>query len=270
MFTTNFFSEVPYHLIHHFNASSLCYAPLVLSSLTCQPFTFTQRTCWCCISAVRIHLRSQKSIYSKQLQLLENSEFCRYAFSSTNRLQKEHDRAQVLKIALYYSMVAVDFDLEDDVAEDPQMTSQSPVLPKSCKYILAMISHSSLVNVLSASTPGIEKGTQLTESDVRLCESLMTRVIDHFTPILFTPATTPHMGCTDVFADTWMTCVISPAIESGGVYRPIETLERMRSLDWVKHGLCSACVEEKDKEWREEQENVWNMIERWLGMEIIT
>ena len=167
-------------------------------------------------------------------------------------------------------MVAVDFGCGDDVVEDPQMTSQSTVLPESCKYILAMISHSSLVNVLSASTPGIEKGSQLAEFDVRLCENLMTRVIDHFTPILFTPATTPHMGCTDVFADTWMTCVISPAIESGGVYRPIETLERMRSLDWVKHGLCSACVEEKDKEWREEQENVWNMIERWLGMEIIT
>jgi len=167
-------------------------------------------------------------------------------------------------------MVAVDFDCGDDVVEYPQMTSQSTVLPESCKYILAMISDSSLVNVLSASTPGIEKGSQLAEFDVRLCESLMTRVIDHFTPILFIPATTPHMGCTDVFADTWMTCVISPAIESGGVYRPIETLERMRSLDWVKHGLCSACVEEKDKEWREEQENVWNMIERWLGMEIIT
>jgi len=167
-------------------------------------------------------------------------------------------------------MVAVDFGCGDDVVEDPQMTSQSTVLPESCKYILAMISHSSLVNVLSASTPGIEKGSQLAEFDVRLCENLMMRVIDHFTPILFTPATTPHMGCTDVFADTWMTCVISPAIESGGVYRPIETLERMRSLDWVKHGLCSACVEEKDKEWREEQENVWNMIERWLEMEIIT
>jgi len=166
-------------------------------------------------------------------------------------------------------MVAVDFDLGDDVAEDPRMTSQSAVLSESRKYIFTTIFHSLLVNVLSASTSGIEKGSQLTECDVRLCKSLMTRVIDHFTPILFTPATTPHMGCTDVFADTWMTCVISPAIETGGVYRPIETLERIRDLDWVKHGLCSACVEEKDKEWREEQENVWNMIERWLEMEII-
>lgn len=63
----------------------------------------------------------------------------------------------MLKIALYYSMVAVDSDLRDDVVEDPQMTSQSAFLSESCKYILTMISHSSLVNVLSASTSGMEK-----------------------------------------------------------------------------------------------------------------
>ena len=69
----------------------------------------------------------------------------------------------------------------------------------------------------------------------------MTRVIDHFTLMFFTPTDTPHMGCTDVFADTWMTCVILPAIESGEVSRPIETLERIRGSNWVKHGLFFCC-----------------------------
>jgi hypothetical protein len=95
----------------------------------------------------------------------------------------------------------------------------------------------------------------------------MTRVIDLFTPVLFTPATASHMACTDVFADTWMSLVISPAIENDGVYKPIETLERIREIDWGKHGLCSACVEEKREEWAGEQEAVWNMIERWLKEE---
>lgn len=155
----------------------------------------------------------------------------------------------VLKTVLYYSMVTVDFDPE---VGDLQMTSQSAVLSEP------------------SSPFSTEKEPQLADSDVSLCRSLMTRVIDHFTPILFTPATTPHMACTDVFADTWMTSVISPAIETGGVYRPIETLERIRGLDWIKRGLCSTCVEEKHKEWREEQENVWAMIERWLEVEVIT
>ena len=53
----------------------------------------------------------------------------------------------------------------------------------------------------------------------------MTRVINHFTLILFTLAITPHMACMDVFTDTWMTFVISPTIETSGVYRPIEVLE---------------------------------------------
>jgi len=163
-------------------------------------------------------------------------------------------------------MVTVDFDPE---VGDLQMTSQSAVLSEPCKYILIIIFYS-LVNVLLASPFSTEKEPQLADSDVSLCRSLMTRVIDHFTPILFTPATTPHMACTDVFADTWMTSVISPAIETGGVYRPIETLERIRGLDWIKRGLCSTCVEEKHKEWREEQENVWAMIERWLEVEVIT
>lgn len=95
----------------------------------------------------------------------------------------------------------------------------------------------------------------------------MTRVIDHFTPILFTPATTPHMACTDVFADTWMNLVISPALEDGGVYKPIETLERLKRIEWAQRGLCAECVEEKRKEWTGEQETIWALVEKWLEEE---
>ena len=64
-----------------------------------------------------------------------------------------------------------------------------------------------------------------------MCKSLITRVIDHFTLMLFTPATTSHMGCTNVFVYTWMACVILFATKSGRVYRLIETLERIGGLD---------------------------------------
>lgn len=95
----------------------------------------------------------------------------------------------------------------------------------------------------------------------------MTELINHFTPILFTPAATPHMACTDVFADVWMPLVIQPALEDDGVYKPLETLERIRNVDWRKHGLCEDCVKEKREEWREEQENIWKLMDGWLGLQ---
>lgn len=97
----------------------------------------------------------------------------------------------------------------------------------------------------------------------------MTRVIDHFTPILFTPATTRHMACTDVFADTWMNLVISPALEDDGVYKPIETLERLKRIEWAQRGLCAECTREKREEWTEEQEAIWALVEKWLEEEFI-
>jgi len=104
----------------------------------------------------------------------------------------------------------------------------------------------------------------LSPEDAEICMTLMTRLISHFTPILFTPAATPHMACTDVFADTWMPLVIQPAIENDGVYKPLETLQRIKEIDWAKHGLCASCVEEKKNEWAEEQNNVWNLMDSWL------
>jgi hypothetical protein len=94
----------------------------------------------------------------------------------------------------------------------------------------------------------------------------MAHLIDYFTPLLFTPAATPHMACTDVFADKWMPLVIQPALEDDGVYKPLETLEQMRGVDWAKEGLCESCVREKLEEWREEQRKVWRLIDEWLRL----
>ncbi|KIO04271.1 hypothetical protein M404DRAFT_1000767 [Pisolithus tinctorius Marx 270] len=107
--------------------------------------------------------------------------------------------------------------------------------------------------------------TVLSPADVERCRRLMAGIVDHFTPILFTPPTTPHMACTDVFADKWMSLVIPSAISDGGVYKPLETLEFIKQLDWAAEGLCPACVREKREEWTEEQAVVWDKVDRWLG-----
>ena len=74
------------------------------------------------------------------------------------------------------------------------------------------------------------------------------------------------MACTDVFADTWMKLVIQPALDNDGVYKPLETLERMKSIDWDQEGLCPSCVMEKREEWSEEQRTVWKLMDSWLGL----
>jgi hypothetical protein len=106
----------------------------------------------------------------------------------------------------------------------------------------------------------------LSRDDVEICMTLMTRFIEHFTPILFTPPATPHMECTNVFADTWMQLVIQPALDNDGVYKPLETLERMKSIDWDNEGLCPSCVMEKGEEWSEEQRTVWRLMDSWLEL----
>jgi hypothetical protein len=90
--------------------------------------------------------------------------------------------------------------------------------------------------------------------------------MEHFTPILFTPAATPHMACTDVFANTWMSLVIEPALDNGGVYKPLETLQDIIDVDWGKHGLCPSCVNEKRDEWHGEQQNVWERMGGWTDV----
>ncbi|KAF7327668.1 BTB domain-containing protein [Mycena kentingensis (nom. inval.)] len=101
--------------------------------------------------------------------------------------------------------------------------------------------------------------------EAQRCMRLMTSFIEHFSPLLFTAPAAKHMDCTDVFAGTWMGLVIQPAIEDDGVYKPLETLERFKRVDWAKAGLCEACVLEKHAEWTEEQRVIWEAMDGWLA-----
>jgi hypothetical protein len=123
----------------------------------------------------------------------------------------------------------------------------------------------------NAETPSLnavstEGSGTLSPADARRCAQLMHQLIEYFTPVLFTPATTSHMACTDVFADTWMTLVIQPALECDGVYKPLEMLQMMMEVDWVKEGLCETCLHDKKVEWTAEQVTVWSKLDRWLGL----
>ncbi|KDQ61276.1 hypothetical protein JAAARDRAFT_124279 [Jaapia argillacea MUCL 33604] len=95
---------------------------------------------------------------------------------------------------------------------------------------------------------------------------LMHSIMGHFTPILFTVATAEHMECTDIFADAWMPLVIQPALESDGVYKPLETLQNIINVDWEAQGLCQSCTRLKREEWRAEQEDIWNRVDEWLEL----
>ncbi|KAK0490629.1 hypothetical protein IW261DRAFT_1617538 [Armillaria novae-zelandiae] len=107
----------------------------------------------------------------------------------------------------------------------------------------------------------------ISKENGRRCEELMADLINHFTPILFTPPATSHMDCTDVFADKWMPLVIQPALDDDGVYKPLESLERIKLIDWEKEGLCASCVEDKKVEWTEGARNSMESDRRvaWIG-----
>lgn len=102
-------------------------------------------------------------------------------------------------------------------------------------------------------------------TDAKCCADLLNKLIDHFTPVVFTPATTPHIACTDVFADTWSSLIAEPAIENDWLIRPLETLERMKNIDWQGQGLCASCTSTQRKEWTTKQYSIWNMMDGWLN-----
>lgn len=72
------------------------------------------------------------------------------------------------------------------------------------------------------------------------------------------------MSCTDVFADQWMPLVIQPALEQDGVYKPLETIQRIIDIDWEAQGLCKSCADEKREEWRADQEDIWTKMDHWI------
>jgi hypothetical protein len=150
-----------------------------------------------------------------------------------------------IKKGIYYSLVTTsEFELEDDDL-NLENSIKPDVLPGS------------------SSSPRLI----LPPTDVERCRSLMTGIVEYFTPVLFTPPATPHMACTDVFADKWMPLVITPAISDSGVYKPLEMLEQIKQIDWAAEGLCAACVREKTQEWTQEQEDIWEKMDSWLNPE---
>ena len=64
-----------------------------------------------------------------------------------------------------------------------------------------------------------------------------------------------------------MARVIAPALEDGGVYKPLETLERMKEVAWEQEGVCEGCVRDKREEWTDEQRAVWEAMGAWLAVE---
>ncbi|EAU86061.1 hypothetical protein CC1G_07140 [Coprinopsis cinerea okayama7 len=136
---------------------------------------------------------------------------------------------------------------------------------KSVLYWVVTTHHFEEGDTLEDQSSNVDlKRSRVTETDKKICEDLLGRIIEHFTPILYTPATGSHMPCTDRFADLWMPYVIQPSLENDGVYKPLETLERIKSIDWEKEGLCPECVAEKREEWTEEQKTAWEKIEQWI------
>ncbi|KAF9538580.1 hypothetical protein CPC08DRAFT_824620 [Agrocybe pediades] len=161
---------------------------------------------------------------------------------------------EVRKAIIYSLVTTTEFDV-DDILPTNEVENQAP---QSSSELNGSMAESPL-------TPFPKKIQRLSPADARICMSLMTKVIDHFTPILFTPAATRHMECTDVFARLWMPLVIQPALEDDGVYKPLETLQRIKEIDWAGHGLCTSCVVEKREEWTDEQKTVWDLMDRWLS-----
>ena len=128
--------------------------------------------------------------------------------SSPKLMQEE---LQIRKGVLYSLVTTSNFDTE---TEDTTNLSTHAALP-------AQVPNS------TPAAPILVRGHVLSASDARTCRGLMKGIMEHFTPILFTPTTTSHMACTDVFAETWMQLVIQPAIENDGVYKPLETLQKV-------------------------------------------
>ena len=63
-----------------------------------------------------------------------------------------------------------------------------------------------------------------------------------------------------------MALVLQPALDGGGMYKPLETLKAMSEVDWKGAGVCERCIEEKNNEWSGEAEIVWDKLGDWLEL----
>ena len=90
---------------------------------------------------------------------------------------------------------------------------------------------------------------------------------ESFSPTLFQPAAALHMNCTNAIAEQWMDKIITPALDTGGTYKVIETLRKMRDLKWEEYGVCDECCAAKREEWNCEIKNIWDVLEKRLSVE---
>ncbi|KAJ3827135.1 hypothetical protein EV361DRAFT_147655 [Lentinula raphanica] len=127
---------------------------------------------------------------------------------------------------------------------------------KSLLYYLATQTHQEL----NVSIP-----SHIHNTISNLSHSVSSNLISFFTPLLFTPPPTSHMECTDALAEHWMPLVISPAIDDSAMGKPLQTFEKMKNVNWTKYGICEDCVEDKKKEWSEEQDKVWELMDGWIS-----
>lgn len=63
-----------------------------------------------------------------------------------------------------------------------------------------------------------------------------------------------------------MPFVLQPAIDNGGMYKPLETLKSTSEVDWKGVGVCDSCLAAKKKEWANEAGVVWEKLGGWLGL----
>jgi len=140
------------------------------------------------------------------------------------------------------------------------------------KYNITPVQKQLYYTLTTTSDIGTEDHTEdlhplLDPTLVKRCKHLLSSIIDHFAPILFTVSTASHMACTDIFAEQWMTLVIAPSLADNGVSQPIETLQRIIDIDWRSLGMCEGCVLEKQAEWRGEMDVIWEKMDVWLQVE---
>ncbi|KAF9260040.1 hypothetical protein L218DRAFT_873202, partial [Marasmius fiardii PR-910] len=146
-----------------------------------------------------------------------------------------------------------------DWAEDAMALSMTFGISEVQKPLLYyLIAHSDLDRFPSWAA------TDVVEKIQKQVETVMPRLIDQFSPVIFTPPPTSHMECTDIVADRWMALVITPALENGRTGKPLNFLETMKGLDWEKEGVCKGCAADKRDEWREEQRRIWEMLDGWI------
>ena len=59
---------------------------------------------------------------------------------------------------------------------------------------------------------------------------------------------------------------VTPALADGGTYKVIDTLRRLRDIEWAEFGVCEECCVAKREEWNGEILQVWEDLEKRLSL----